>query len=562
MSNLLELLGKALESPFMALVLPRCRPLSASEVRLLSEETGRCPEHIANMLRLGIHYSQSGSAEQAEQLFGQVLSADPKHLDTRLAWAAMYCSSGSLDDALAQFEKAYEDHGNDSRVLMGLGHCHERLGESDQALEYYRQAADVLPYLRQAHERMAAIHLHRGDCVQAIEQYEKLRQEHPEDAAVYMILGQLQLQMGQYGPAAASFERALTIEPDNFELHDDKVESLAKSGRVAEAIESLRGIIDEQGDFPDSYVRLGDLYAQTGNDEAAVMNYSRALELYPGYLEAAVKLGTQHLRMSRFYEAASNFSQAFEINDQLIVAYVGLGVAQMHNNQVSTGKDTIALAVSLEPNTNLLFAETVRLQMKLSLAQKHSGGFAQPGLYESPSSQELDDLLTLQIERHRQSLLENPNRADLHYRYGLLLRGRGRTRESISHFREALKINPCYAKARIKLALALLEDGRSEEAMVNLEEALHVKEEFVKLHYKLGLMYCDKIQFALAVEHSELTLGQDSNADTNANLMLALQNMGLIDRARATWQAVCELEPDSRMAFQSQRAIMPIKTLH
>jgi tetratricopeptide (TPR) repeat protein len=148
----------------------------------------------------------------------------------------------------------------------------------------------------------------------------------------------------------------------------------------------------------------------------------------------------------------------------------------------------------------------------------------------------------------------------LRYRYGLLLRGRGKTSEAIQHFQAAVDINPSYVKARLKLGLALRDDGRMNEAIKQLTEALAVKSEYVDLHYKLGLMYCDKIKFALAVEHFETAQKENpDNMNVHANLALALQNMGLIDRARASWQAVCELEPQSPMAFKAQRELVCLK---
>ena len=66
MSNLLELLGKGIESPFMDLVLPGCHPLTKDEAECLLKEVESNPGHTANKLRLAIHYAQSGSLEQSD----------------------------------------------------------------------------------------------------------------------------------------------------------------------------------------------------------------------------------------------------------------------------------------------------------------------------------------------------------------------------------------------------------------------------------------------------------------------------------------------------------------
>ncbi|MCK4627800.1 MAG: tetratricopeptide repeat protein, partial [Sedimentisphaerales bacterium] len=150
--------------------------------------------------------------------------------------------------------------------------------------------------------------------------------------------------------------------------------------------------------------------------------------------------------------------------------------------------------------------------------------------------------------------------AELFYHYGLLLWNTGQTEQTIENFQKALAINPSFFKARIKLGLALREMNRPREAEEPLRQAFQLEQEYINLHYHLGLMYCDKIKFALAVEHFQDVLKSDEQeADVQGNLSLALQNMGLIDRAAAAWQAVCELEPQSSLAFQAQRSLTTLK---
>ena len=216
MSNLLELLGKGLESPFMEFVLPECHPLTQEEAECLRKEVERNPGHTANKLRLAIHYAQSGSLEQSDQLFSDITKQITPNTEVRLAWAASLFASGSTDKALEQLEQAYEQHPNDSRVLFGIGYYYERTGQLEKAIEYYKKSATTKPYLRHARQRLGAIKLHDNDYVGAIAEYEELLQEHPEDVSIYLFLGQMYLYTQEYHKAIESFERALTIEPDNF----------------------------------------------------------------------------------------------------------------------------------------------------------------------------------------------------------------------------------------------------------------------------------------------------------------------------------------------------------
>ncbi|MBN1765560.1 MAG: tetratricopeptide repeat protein [Sedimentisphaerales bacterium] len=568
MSCLLELLGKGLESHLMFLVLPGCGPLSQDEVKHLEEALIDDPSHKANILRLGIHYTQCGSNDRAQHTFSELLKKHPDYLEAYLAWAAMHAADGELEEALELLKKAALSSTKDSRILYALGHCYERMGKLEEALNFYHESSNCTNYFPKARQRLAAIYYLEGDYEETILQCQKLQKDHPEEVWNYLVLGYLYLQIGQYNKAEESFERALTIEPDNFELHDDQVEALAQAGQIQEAIIRMEEIIEEQGDFPNSYVRLADLYSQLGDDELAVKYYNRALEIHPGYLEAAVKLGTQHLRMGRYNKAAARFNEAVEINDQLIGAYIGLGLAQNLSEHPSQEQshDTFDLASALEPNTNLLFAEMNRLQLKVAQAQKSMKNLEEASiacLDEDTPDDKIKDLIDIQIERYKNKLIQNPNHADLHYRFGLLMYGKGLIDQAIEHFQKALSINPSFFKVQTKLGLALWGKGQFGPAIENFKKAFRLDQELVELHYKLGVMYCDKIQFALAVEHFKDIMDDNNNnsstADVQANISLALQNMGLIDRAAASWRTACELEPQSTLAFQAQRAITSLK---
>lgn len=566
MSSLLELLGKGLQAPFLDLILPGGQALTGAQAERLSAEVEQDPEHTANVLRLALHYVQSGNGERAERLFGSLLPQASNPTEVHLAWSGMHMSAGNLERALAQLQKAADPAADpaagDSRICYAQGLCLERLGKPGAALEAYQKALTCRPYLRQAAERMGAIHLYENAYPAVVAVYRQLQKEHPDDVCVYLYLGQMLLHQQDYPAAVETFERALTIEPDNFELHDDSVEELTQAGRYQEAILELHRIVDEQGEFADNHMRLGDLYSKTGDDRAAVCQYERALELHPGYLEAAVKLGTQHLRQKRYREAAANFNRAIEINDQLITAYVGLGIAQQFCRESESAHDTLDLAAALEPNTNLLFAEMSRLQLQVAMTQKSQADPLGQIVGAAKPNARNNDLLDLQIERHRQALQNDPNHADLHYRYGLLLRGRGKDDQAIEHWSKAVQINPSFGKALIKLGLALREQGRSAEGAEHLQRALRSEPEDIDLHYRLALLYCDRMQFALAVEQFETALKDNPDRiNVQANLTLALQTLGLIDRAGACWQAVCELEPESSLAFQAQRAMIGLKSI-
>ena len=108
-------------------------------------------------------------------------------------------------------------------------------------------------------------------------------------------------------------------------------------------------------------------------------------------------------------------------------------------------------------------------------------------------------------------------------------------------------------KALIKLGLSLKELDRADDAIDVFRRATALQPEYVDVHYQLGLLFAQRNRFEAAMEHFESAVGGNpNNAEFHANLALSLQNLGLIDRARASWQIVCDLDPDGALGFQAQ----------
>ena len=592
MAYLIEMLGRGLLSHLWGAFPGTLDVCEQATVEDLAEAARGASGQPAAVVAYGAALLRDGQSTQARDLFAKSLATHPNDASINLGLACALDDLGRLDDAIECLKTAQRGDPSSPAILFCLGYCYERLGRVDEAVASYRDALTLCPGLRNAHERLAAIAVQRRQLDEAIAHYKQLCDWEPQLTDLQLTLANLYLQHGDYVLAIDRYQLALSMEPDNWTANDELVTAYEKAGQFREAIEHMHGVIQREPGFADSYLRLGDLYAQSGNDQAAMENYLRAVEIHPDYLEATVKIGTQHLRAGRYEDAARWFTLGLEINDRLLVAYVGLAVAQEAAGRSAESRDTLVTAASIEPNSALLFSEMARMHLKAATGRQARKYLAfegetpsiddditipqkliddimadesldwqsdqneppserqrqeNPGAAEEPS---LDELLANQIERHRNALARHPNQADLHYRLGLLLRHAGDLDGSITCFEEAVSTNPCYVKALIKLGLGLLERGGEEDrAIATLRRAVALEPQYVDLHYHLGMAFARRQQFEIAVEHfQQAVAGNPRSAEFHANLALALQHLGLIDRASACWESVRALVPDARYA--------------
>lgn len=543
MSYLLEVMGRGWLGSISDAFRSRLRLQKLPPLADLTEAVRQEPERLDLRLQLGLGLLADRNPGKARQVIEEIVRLDGSDPLARIALACALDDIGREDDAMQQLRAAAELDRLDAAIWFALGYCHERRGDTDRAVEYYQQVLTISPGLRNARERLAAIALRADRIEDAVKQYETLVNLEPEHIDSQLTLANLYEQAGRAERAVDGYERALTLEPDNWEAHNDAIEAMEKAGKYHEAIAQLEKVAEKEPGFPDTFVKLGDLYAKAGDRDTALKEYMRALEIAPEYLEATVKIGTHHLRNGHYADAAAWFNRAVEVNDRLLVAYVGLGIAQHHAGRPTDAMATLDLAASIEPNSTLLFSEMARLQLKAAMQEECAAhlsvGTDADG--ENSASPSITDLIDRQIERHRENVNQHPNRADAHYRLGLLLRHQGRLEEAVAEFQEAVAINPVYLKALVKLGLALREMDQPDEAIRVLQRALEIQPEYIDLHYQLGCLFASRHRFELAVEHFDrCSQANMSSQEFRSNLALALEGMGLIDKATATWNNLVE----------------------
>ncbi|MBI1826621.1 MAG: tetratricopeptide repeat protein [Planctomycetes bacterium] len=546
MSYLLEILGRGLLSELGSAFrgfLADDDSISTRELEQVAAEDSANPE---NQRRLGIRALRDRQYVRACHAFERILKTDAFDHVARIGLACALDDLGQPRKAIEHLNTVQTHDPNDAATLFAIGFLHEKLGGLDEAVTAYEAALEVSPELRNAHERLAAIHLRRRDIEGAIAHYEHVCWCDPGDITAAISLANLYLRAGRHDDAVRRFEEAIILDPDNWEAKDDLVSASTDAGQYQKALETLQGMIEECPECADQYRRLGDLLIKMSRPDDALEAYSQAVDLNPDHLEATIKLGTSHLRTGAFTRAAGAFSRAIELNDRIVAAYVGLGVAQLALDRTEDAKSSLEMAGGAEPNSMLLYRELARLQLKVSAAQqveRYSSPQAITDHPGGPLSGGIDTILRHQIGKLRQALEIHPNHADLHYRLGVLLKSAGDVRAAIESFGRAIQINPRYLKALVRLSLSLHEVGELDAAIKVAKEVLALDDESTELHYQLGLMFADRNQFALALDRFDHAARKmPTNMDYVANLALALQNMGLLDRAVETWRTLCDLE--------------------
>ncbi|HZA25561.1 MAG TPA: tetratricopeptide repeat protein [Dehalococcoidia bacterium] len=166
---------------------------------------------------------------------------------------------------------------------------------------------------------MGAVALGRHEFHQALEWAQRSIEIDPAYASSYGVLGDAQMELGQYDDAVKSFQAMLDLKPD--------LGSYARAARLRELRGDIPGAIaamkmavaaGSARTEPIAWARvqLGNLYFNSGSIDEAVEQYQAALTEFDGYYLALASLGKARAAQGDYSEAIDLLEQAAAIVPQ------------------------------------------------------------------------------------------------------------------------------------------------------------------------------------------------------------------------------------------------------
>lgn len=233
----------------------------------------------AQLLQQALALHQRGQLPEAEAIYLQILSVNPRHFEALQFLGMIKRGKGELQQALDMMASAAAInpahviiHASIGNVLLDLERHAEAIASYDHFLVSMPDFAEVL------NNKGNALSALRREA-EALACYTQALQKQPDFPDAYFNRGNLYLDMGNYQLAIQDYEQVLKTNAGHFQAWNNRGNALLKLEKLPEAFQSYQQGLSIAPDNPELQGCLANLYKITGHLNEAVQHYSKVLAL-------------------------------------------------------------------------------------------------------------------------------------------------------------------------------------------------------------------------------------------------------------------------------------------
>jgi len=268
-------------------------------------------------LARALQFHQAGNLAQAEQMYRQILQANPAEGNALHLLGMLAHQMGQPQAALALIGQAVAVLPQVAEFHSNLGGVYLVLGLLDEAIASYEQALRLRPDLPELHFNLGAALAQQRKWKEADACYRQALALRPSYAEAHHKLGYALAEEGRFADAEGSYREALRLRPDSADAFNHLGTALAAQGRLAEAVPSFREALRLEPDFVVAHYNLGLALAAQGSHDEAIASYEQAVRIKPDYAEALNNLANAYRDQGRLDEAIACFRKAVAANPDL-----------------------------------------------------------------------------------------------------------------------------------------------------------------------------------------------------------------------------------------------------
>ena len=240
-------------------------------------------------------------AEAARESCRRAAGINPDLVPVLITLGIIAAGTGRTEEALREFEKALRKDPESFEATLGYARAFEAAGKPAEAEEVYRRAIRLDPSRWAGYSQLGAFYYGSGRWAEAERMFQQVVRLAPDNYRGYNNLMGIYYLMGKDGLVREMFERSIFIKP-NADAYSNFGTILFFQGRYGEAVRSFEEAIGLGRDTYEIWGNLADCYRYTpGYGAKAKEAYQKALALAEKELRVNPQEALLLARMAYYY---------------------------------------------------------------------------------------------------------------------------------------------------------------------------------------------------------------------------------------------------------------------
>ena len=418
------------------------------------------PDNMKVRANLAVSYHSIGKFELAKQQFEQIFKLKPDLTSLRIYYANLLSDMQLYDEAIEEYSKYIKAFPNDADAYKLLALVYKNQGKDELAISNLLTSLTKNNKDIEVKKELALQYHKKDDYLTAIKYYDEILADVPDNYDVKANKALALHALKKYDDAIKIYEELL-MSKENERLSKNLVSAYISKGdylltkdKYRESIQPFEQAIIKDSNQSYAYYGLAKAYEMLHENDLAVANYEKALEIDPD----------NTLYKKDFSEFTANNPIKEEI-PQII------GETTKAETQVKT-----KIPVVIKPVTDNDF-NTAAVKTETVIANKN----------ETPNN--LDNLMIKkpdeQIEDRVKTLIKD----------GDALHDSGKNTEALLKYTEALKLSPNDALTSFKTANLYKLENNPDKSVYYYKKAISANKNYSDAWFNLGLVYAGKKDF-------------------------------------------------------------------
>jgi tetratricopeptide (TPR) repeat protein/S1-C subfamily serine protease len=371
---------------------------------------------------------------------------------------------------LVQNNISISNNSSDATQWIEYGNQLYRLNKYDDAVKAFDRAIILQPNSILAHYGRGLALFNAGYFITALDSFDRAIFLIPasEQSKFYYLWKYRSFTLSgleRYPASLVAISQAISLEPNDIILLNEKAHLLSQSKRNAEAIEIYDQIISLEKKAW-AYYNRGVTKFALGDNNGAIIDYDSAIRINPQYAEAYYNRGVAKFTLGDKKGAIIDYDSAILINPQLAEAYSNRGNAKS--------------ALGDEKGAIIDYDSAIRINPQFADAY-YNRGSAKSALGNNKGA----------IIDYDSAIRINPQYANAYYNRGVAKSALGDKKGAIIDYDSAIRINPQLAKAYYNRGNAKYTLGDKKGAIIDYDSAIRIDPQLAEVYYNRGVTKFD-----------------------------------------------------------------------